>query len=387
MMAQGKRWKTAVIGCGRISQNYIANIQARFSILNLVACADIMPQFAEKCAAEYGLQAMTIDAIIADQSIEIVLNLTPPTAHYEVSKKLILAGKHVYSEKMIAVTMEEADELLQLAKDHNVAFTVAPDTFLGGGWQTARQLIDSGYIGQPIGVNGVCVRSYMLTQEAPSKPFMLLAGGGIPFDMGGYYLHAMIHLLGPLQKVTGFMETRNAVKQYTNPRCPAYGESFEVQSPNTMTASLAFQNGVQGSLILCSESNFFSQPQFTVYGTEGTLRLYDPNDFSGPILLQRGERRTGPVVLNGTAHEMPFTHGFLEENRGIGAADMAYALKNSRRPRADVSLGYHAFEAIHGVWKASTSGQTYTMQSTCQQPKALHQGYFSEQGQEMVLDD
>ena len=379
-MGQVKRIKAAVIGSGDISKNYLTNIINKFHIIEMVGCSDIIPERAAKKAEEYGIRHMTNDEILQDKEIEIVLNLTYPLSHYEVTKAALLAGKHVYSEKMIAVTLEEGKELVELAKSKNLMFTVAPDTFLGGGWQAARHYIDNGFIGEPITATGICIRAYHDTSDTlgPEKSFVFGAGGGIPFDMGGYYLHNFIQLLGPIRRVSGFAKTRNAIRQYVSPRHPKYGEDFTMDSPNTMVGALEFVSGAYLSLTITSEASLFTKPTFEIHGSEGVLTCFDPNDFNGDVILQRQYNESKQVTL---------LHGYLDESRGIGAADMAYAIKNKRRPRAHCDLGFHAFEAVHGIWQSCNTGQVYTMTSDCPRPEPVQVGQFYGNAQESFLDD
>ncbi|MCL2664728.1 MAG: Gfo/Idh/MocA family oxidoreductase [Defluviitaleaceae bacterium] len=373
-----KRIKAALIGSGAISGIYLKNLTKTFHIVDLVGCSDIIPERSAKRAEEFGIRQMTNQEIYEDKSIEIVVNTTYPTAHYTVNKEALLAGKHVYCEKMIAVKLEEGKELIDLAHDKGLQFTMAPDTFLGGGWQSARYYIDHGFIGEPVSATATCIRDYSDNGASlgPQLSFVYLPGGGIPFDMGGYYLHAFINLFGPMSRVTGFAKTRG-VKKFTNPRHPKYGEALDIQSPNTMNATLEFANGVYANLLLTSESALFPTPIFEVYGTEGHITLFDPNNHGGPITLHR---KSGDAA-------MPLVHGLDVDGRGIGVVDMAYAIKNGRRPRAHAEMGYHAFEVIHGVINCTQTNQVHIMQSTCERPAAVRRGQIWGEAHESFLDD
>jgi predicted dehydrogenase len=379
-MGRLKRIKAALIGSGAISKNYLSNIKNNFNIIELVGCSDIIPERSAEKAAEYGIRQMTNEEIFRDKDIEIVINTTYPLSHYEVTKAALSAGKHVYSEKMIAVNLEEGKELVELANSKGLLFTMAPDTFLGAGWQAVRHTLDSGLIGEPVSAVGVCIRAYHDTSDdlADRKAFVFSPGGGIPFDMGGYYLHGFIQLFGSISRVSGFAKTRNPVRKYVNPRHPNYGEEFTIDSPNTMTASLEFENGTYVSLTVTSEASLFTKPQFDIHGTEGVLTCFDPNDFNGEILLQRMYNEPKPVTL---------LHGYADECRGLGVADMAYAIKNKRRPRAHCDMGYHAFEAVHGIWNSCETGKVYTMKSKCPRPEPIRVGQFYGNAQESMLDD
>ena len=379
-MSQPKRLKAALIGSGAISKNYLTNLINNFYIVEVVGCSDIIPERSAARAQEFGIRQMTNEEIFQDKDIDIVINTTYPLSHYEVTKAALLAGKHVYSEKMIAVTLAEGKELVELAKSKGLQFTVAPDTFLGAGWQAVRHALDSGLIGEPISAVGVCIRAYQDTSDTlgDRKSFVFSPGGGIPFDMGGYYLHNFIQLFGEISRVSGFAKARTPVKKYVSPWHPRYGQEYTIDSPNTCVGALEFASGVYGSLTITSESSLFPRPLFEVYGTEGILSCFDPNDFNGDIVLQRRYNEPKPV---------PLLHGYADECRGIGVADMAYAIKNNRRPRAHCDLGFHAFEAVHGIIESCDTGRVYTMTSRCPRPQAIPVGQFYGHAQESMLDN
>ena len=366
-----QRIKTALIGAGQISQTYLNNMINRYEVLDVVGCSDLIPERSAKRAEEFGIRQMTNDEILADPEIQLIVNTTYPTSHYEVNKAALLAGKHVHCEKMIAVTLDEGKELLRIAKEKNLRIGMAPDTFLGGGFQTARKLIDAGMIGEPFMAQAMVVRGYHQDRWAGSNyTFTRQAGGGIPFDMGGYYLHALIHLLGPIAQATGFAKCRNPRRTYRNVKNSAYGEAFEIESITALAGSLLFTSGVTGGIAFDSEG-FGETSRIEIYGRDGILVCPNPNEFGGPVRLKR----------NGSSEfmEMPLTHGFGQGCcRGLGAADMAWAILNGRPHRAHGDMGYHAFEVIHGIWQGSQSGTIHTMASTCAQPAALSAGYVED---------
>ncbi len=377
-MAAPKKAKVALIGSGAISRTYLENMTGVFSILDVVGCSDIIAERSAARAEQFGIRQMTNEEIFADPEIEIVVNTTYPTSHYDVTKQALEAGKHVQCEKMMAVTLEEAKELMALAKSKGLRFGMAPDTYLGGGLQTARKLIDDGFIGEPLHAHAMVMRGYHPRGETAGRlPMFMLPGGGIPFDMGGYYLHAMIHLLGPIAKATGFCRSRRPVRTFENPRHPNYGEEFSYETCNMMTASLLFHCGANGSLTAVSE-HFGETPRLEIYGTRGILICNDPNNFTGDIRLK--------LEGNEDFRSMPITHGYNGSHRGIGAADMAWAIRRGRRHRTDAAIGYHAFELVHGVWASAETGSIYTMQSKPDQPEALRPGFVTGTAQEAVFD-
>lgn len=387
-MAQIKPMKAAVLGSGRISKVYIPTIQKYFRCMEIVAGWDPKFERAVENETRFGVKALPKDEIMADPSIEVILNLSKPHLHYALSKEALEHGKHVYSEKMLAGTLEEAGELLALAQARGQKLTCAPDTFLGGGWQTARKMIDDGAIGTPLCVQAAAVRSYQLADPNMDRVSMAM-DYGIPFDMGGYYLHAMVHLFGAISRVGGFSKVRQPERSFLNPRNPRYAETIRLdgRSVNTVAAALEFESGVYGTLIITSESQMIYQSSFTVYGTQGTLELFDPNYFSGSIRLKRTRFSDDPMTGMTEYMPMPVLHGYTEETRGIGAADMVYAIRNGRQPRADASLNYHALEAIEGIIAAQNSGMVYKMKSRAEQPAPLKSGILRGTAQEHFLDD
>lgn len=371
-----KKRGIGVIGCGAISQTYLNNLTSKFSIVQVVGVSDKIPERSKAKADAFEVRQMTNEEIYQSEEIDIVVNLTDPRSHYEVSRDALIAGKHVYSEKMAAVTMAEADELCSLAKKNGLHYLVAPDTFLGGGLQTCRKLIDAGMIGEPRSALAFLIRGVYLWFPQPENNFMaLLPGGGIPFDMGGYYLAALVNMLGPIQRATGF--TRQVDQVFQNVSSPRFGETAHIETPNMMAASLEFSSGVIGSIITHTEG--FPLPQrLEIHGTEGMLVCPDPNTFGGPIRLYRKSASFQEP------YEIPLTHGYFDGcNRGLGVADLCWALENSRPPR--VSLGYHCFEAIHGIWSSSSDGITYRMKSAVERPAPLPSGYVRPEVMETAL--
>lgn len=401
-MAQIKKVKAAIIGCGTICNRiYAPNLMEKFHIIDLVACADRIPERAASLAEKYGLKQKTNEEIYNDPEIEIVVNLTCPESHYEVSKAAILAGKNVYSEKMMAVTLEEGRELYELAKSKGVWYTIGPDTFLGSSWQTARKAIDDGLIGEPVAMVCHYTSNYQLDKElsdvdADHFAFTLHPGGGIPYDFGGYYLHNIINLLGSIKRVSGFCKTMYPDRIYRNPRHPLYKEPVHIETPTSITGALEFESGVHGTLLITSDSaaNRFS---FSVIGTAGTLILNDPNYFGGSLKIMRsgnlpiepGQQPPASDWESFRAQEVPLTltHPYREDSRGIAVADLAYALRNGRRPRAHMDLGFHAFETIHGIWQSGDTGKVYEMTSRCERPAPLRSLPLTGTAAEFILDD
>lgn len=413
-----KKVKVGVIGCGGICKaTYMENMVNKFEIIDVVGVADQIDSRAQWMADHYGMKKMTVEEMMNDPEIEVIVNLTYPESHVEISSQAMKHGKHVYCEKMMAPTFEEASMLMDLMRENQVLYTTAPDTFLGAWEQSARKYLDDGLIGKPVTVHAQVTMRYQ--PESPffdTKPkhffFPLHYGGGFPFDLGGYYIHEMINLFGSVKRVTGFGGNINPQRIFTNPKHPRYGEKFEVNTPTTLLAALEFENGVLGTFHISSDSSM--SQNFVVTGTDGVMKLGDPNMFNDRISVTRpgaapeiqfllpGMQPKSQAGFGGEADddvqqlneftmsqtvELPLLHGFYDSSRGVGLADMCYALRNGRRPRCHADIGYHAIEIIHGIQESCATGKIYEMTTRCERPKPLAPSAYSATGQERTLDD
>jgi predicted dehydrogenase len=365
-----KKIKIGVIGCGNISGIYLQKAQT-FSILEVAACTDLIPERAQAQGAKYGVPAVSVEQLLADPEIEIVVNLTIPLAHYNVALQALQAGKSVYNEKPLTVRREQAEEILDLAKAKGLLIGCAPDTFLGAGLQTCRQVIDSGRIGYP-----VAATAYMLNHGHegwhPDPEFYYKLGGGPMFDMGPYYLTALVHLLGPVDRVTG--STRKSFDTRTIRSQPKNGQVITVDTPTHIVGVLDFASGCVGNIITSFDVWHHMLPTIEIYGSEGTLRVPDPNSFGGSVEVRlAGEDTWQPV---------PHTHGYAENSRSLGVADMAHALRSGRPQRASGALAYHVLDIMHAVHDASATGKHLVLTSQCDRPASFPTGL-----QEGVLDD
>lgn len=358
--------KVGIVGCGNISNAYFKGCRA-FEILEVAACADIDMERAHAKAAEQGVKAYSVEQILADPEIDIVINLTIPAAHAEVSMQAIMAGKNVHEEKPFALTREEGQALLAAAKEKGVRIGCAPDTFLGGGLQTCRKLIDDGWIGTP-----VAATAFMLGHGPegwhPNPDFFYKFGGGPMFDMGPYYLTALVHLLGPVRRVTGSAQISFEERVSTGE--VLFGHRIAVEIPTHVTGVLDFASGAVGTIITSFDVWSHNLPRIEIYGSQGTLSVPDPNTFGGPIRV----RRAGAKEWS----EVPPTHS-VEVGRGIGVADMAYALRSGRAHRASGDLAYHVLDLMHAFHDASQSGRHVAIKSKCKRPAPLPLGLLAGQ--------
>ena len=362
--------KTAVIGCGMISDAYLKNLSETFYIIDLVGCADMVNEKAVAQAQKYNIKCMSVKEILYDPEIELVLNLTYPSSHFEVSKAILSAKKHCYSEKMMCTKLDEAKELKRIADKNRVMFAAAPDTFLGASQQTARYLIDRGIIGTPVSVLISLTRSYQLIKtdedDAYRKFSVMYEGGGIPYDMGGYYLHQLFNTLGPVDSVCGFSYTRNKERPYLNPRNSHFNDNFTVNTPNTISAAFMMDCGVSGTFRISSE-HATSQNIFIISGTEGEIELADPNNFGDPVyILKNGSEKM----------QFPLSHPYSEDSRSIGAADMAWSIRCGRKSRMSFEMGYHALEFITAVSECTEDGFVKKLTTKFERPEPISSEYY-----------
>jgi len=363
--------KVGIIGCGAISGVYF-EAGKTFEILDIVACADIIPERAQAKAEQYQVpKACTPEELLADPEIEIVVNLTIPKAHFEVSLAALEAGKSVYSEKPLAVTRAEGRRLLEVARQRGLLIGCAPDTFMGGGLQTCRKLVDDGWIGEP-----VAATAFMMCHGHeswhPDPEFYYQVGGGPMFDMGPYYLTALVSLIGPVRRVTG--STRITFPERLITSQPKFGKRIQVETPTHVAGVMDFANGAVGTIIVTFDVWATQLPRIEIYGTDGSLGVPDPNGFGGPVWV----RRAGA----GEWTQMPLTHGYVKQSRGLGIADMAYALRSGRPQRANGNLAYHVLDIMQAFLDASETGRHVELASTCERPTSLPLGL-----REGVLDE
>ena len=363
-----KPMKTAVVGCGAISDIYLQNMIQRFSCLEVVSCCAKHRSSAEKKAAQYGLQASTLDAICADPSIELIVNLTPATEHTAIIRQALEAGKHVYTEKVLTADFEEAKELLALADARGLRLGCAPDTFLGGALQTARWALDGGMIGEVTSVQAFVNRDMLALY--PVYRFTTTPGAGIGFDLGIYYLTALLSLLGPVQEVCGMTTTRHPFGVFDDPSSPDFGQRYAVENEDQMMAVLSFASGVLGTLHFSGTSIFPECPGIWIYGTQGILRLPDPNGFGGELTLQQKGMQT-PVVL-------PLNHGFCGNSRGLGCAELAWAVRQNRPHRARAQMAVHAVEVLNAIVQSSQTKRHQTVETRFERPAPLPVGHLDQ---------
>ena len=352
-----------IIGCGNISNAYF-NACKRFSAIRVASCADLDVARARAKATEHGIAtAYSVDELLKDPAVAIVVNLTIPGAHAEVELRAIASGKHVYSEKPFGLTRAEGTKVVSEAKLKKVRVGCAPDTILGGGTQTCRKLIDEGAIGRPVAfsANMLCAGH---ESWHPSPEFYYQKGGGPMFDMGPYYLHSLITLLGPVKRVTG--STRITFPERTITSQPKHGTKVTVEVPTHVVGILEFASGAVGTLTTSFDVKAHHLPCIEIFGSEGSLAVPDPNSFGGPVRIKAaGDKDWREVAL---------THPYPDNERGLGVADMATAIASGRAHRANDQIAMHALDVMQAIHEASDGGRHITLTTTCERPLAMVTG-------------
>lgn len=358
--------KVGVVGCGCISGIYFSNMCRTFSgILEVVACSDLIKERSKAKEKEFiGVKAVSNKVLFADPEIKIVVNLTQPRNHAKVAFMALKAGKSVHNEKPLAIKRRDAEKMLAMAKEKGVLVGGAPDTFMGGGIQTCRKLIDDGAIGTP-----VAATAFMMCHGHeswhPDPEFYYEVGGGPMFDMGPYYLTALVNLLGPAKRVTGSARITFPTRTITSEK--KNGKVVQVEVPTHVAGVVDFASGAVATIITSFDVWSHTLPCIEIYGSKGSLQVPDPNGFGGPVRL----RKAGDSQWQ----EVPLTHGYAENMRGLGVADMARALTNKGRPhRPSGELANHVLDIMHAFHDASNKGRHVELKTTCQRPAAMPTG-------------
>lgn len=363
--------RIGVVGCGNISQAYLHNA-AMFPAITPVACADINRGVAKAQADAFGIEALDYDAMLASSEIDLILNLTVPTAHFDVSMRALQAGKHVFTEKPLGATFEEGRRLVDEARAQNLLIGSAPDTFLGAAGRYARQQVEAGRIGRVV-TGTAFMMGHGMEHWHPNPAFYYQPGGGPVMDMGPYYLTMLVHLLGPVRRVQA-MATSAYTQRYVSAEGPLKGTSIPVNTPTTVAALLEFDKGAQITFVASWDIYRHSGRQIELHGTEGSLGLPDPDNFSGVVSLSR----LGAPWQDVDTATMPF--GALNwpldaPDRGnyrmLGLADMARALAEGRRPRASGELALHVLDVMQAILRAGETGGAVNVDPVDCQPSAF----------------
>ena len=359
-----------VIGCGNISAAYF-RLSPLFRGFEMRACADIDMTAARRRAREFSLRAETVDGLLGAKDIDIIVNLTIPAVHYEVSRKVLDAGKHVYSEKPFVLSVKDGLELKKRAGKKGLRIGSAPDTFLGGAHQLVRNLIDTGKLGKI--TSGTCyVMSHGMEHWHPNPDFFFQPGAGPVLDIGPYYVTNLIQLIGPVRQVAAFA-AMPATERTISSR-PRAGEKIPVNTPTTIHAILEFANGAVVTLNTSWDVWSHGHAPMELYGEAGTVFVPDPNFFGGVVSYTKA----GKAVKTLPKWDHPFavanekhSQGMMANYRTAGLADMALAIAADRPHRCSMELALHAVDVMTGILRSGETGKFVAMQTSCERPAAL----------------
>ena len=382
-----KVFKVGLIGCGHIAETYF-RAHKYFNNFKIIKCADINNHASKKCAKTYGIKALSVNDLLKDNEVEIILNLTIPKAHYIVAKKSLLNNKHVYSEKPMAINTKDGLELLKLARRKKLYVGNAPDTFLGGGNQKAKELVERKIIGKINLGNAIFAFPGVQSYHPNPEPWFAKKEGGPVIDMGPYYLTALVNLLGPAKEVSGSL--MKGIKKRTIGIGPRKGKKFKVECPTTYLSTIVFENGAIIRLTLSFDVIAHNRNHIELYGNKGSLIVPDPNMFGGSVFTCKKigdrwkEHKTIKMPLgkinirtqSARANESPTNANY----RGVGLAEMAYCIENKKLNRCNGELSYHVLDIIQSTMKASKTGKKQKIKSTCNKPN-----YFSQKEIKKIL--
>ena len=371
-----KVFKVGLIGCGHIAETYF-RAEKYFNNIKIIKCADINLKAAKKCSKEYGIKFLSVNEILKDQEVEIILNLTIPKAHYEISKKALLNGKHVYSEKPLAINLKDGKELLKISRRKKLYLGNAPDTFLGGGIQKSKELVEKNIIGKIKLGNAVFAFPGIQSYHPNPEPWFAKLEGGPVIDMGPYYITALVNLLGPAKKVSG--RIINGSKYRTIGIGPKKGRKFKVNCPTTYLSTITFKNNTVIRLTLSFDVIAHQRNHIELYGEKGSMIVPDPNMFGGSVFTCKKlgdnwkEYKTTKMHLgkinirtqSSRANEAPTNANY----RGAGLSEMAYSIEKKRKHLCNGEISLHVLDIITSIMKASKSGVNQSINTDCVKPK------------------
>ena len=371
-----KVFKVGLIGCGHIAETYF-RAHKYFNNFKIIKCADILDSASKKCASKYGIKSLSVQDLLNDKEIEIILNLTIPKAHYEVAKKALLHNKHVYSEKPMAINLNQGKELVKLAKKKKLYIGNAPDTFLGGGNQKSKEILEKKLIGKINLGNATFAFPGVQSYHPNPEPWFAKKEGGPVIDMGPYYLTALVNLLGPAKEVTG--SVMRGIKKRIIGIGPKKGKKFKVNCPTTYLSTIVFKNKTIIRLTLSFDVIAHQRNHIEFYGKWGSMIVPDPNMFGGSVYVCKKlgqpwkEYKTNKMPLGKInirskslrANESPINANY----RGVGLAEMAYCIENRKIHRCNGELSLHVLDIIQSTMKASITCKKQIINTSCKIPK------------------
>ena len=371
-----KVFKIGLIGCGHIAETYF-RAEKYFNNIKIIKCADINEKASKRCALNFGIKSVTVNELLKDKEIEIILNLTIPKAHYQISKKALINGKHVYSEKPLAINLNDGKKLLKISKKKKLYLGNAPDTFLGGGIQKSKELVEKNIIGNVKLGNAVFAFPGIQSYHPNPEPWFTKKEGGPVIDMGPYYITALVNLLGPAKKVTGTII--QGQKYRTIGIGPKKGKKFKVECPTTYLSTITFKNNSIIRLTLSFDVIAHQRNHIELYGEKGSMIVPDPNMFGGSVLTCNKlgdnwkEFKTTKMPLgrinirtqSSRANETPTNANY----RGVGLSEMAYSIENKRKHLCSGEISLHVLDIITSIMKAARSGKIQYINTFCAKPK------------------
>ncbi|MEM6462158.1 MAG: Gfo/Idh/MocA family oxidoreductase [Pseudomonadota bacterium] len=364
------RLGVGIVGCGNISSAYF-KLSKLFNSFEIIACSDINEDAARARAEEFDVRADSVDDMLAADDIDIVVNLTVPAAHFEVSKRFLKQNKHVYAEKPFVLSVSEGQQLAAIAADRGVRIGSAPDTFLGGAHQLARHLVDRGDLGKI--TSGTChVMSHGMEHWHPNPDFFFKPGGGPILDLGAYYISNLVQLIGPVKSVAAMSATPAPQRTITSQ--PRAGETITVETPTTFHALLEFENNALVTLGASWDVWENGHGPMELYGEKGSLFMPDPNYFAGEVryttrsdyVIEEPEWEH-PLGVDNEEHSWGRTANY----RAAGLADMAQAIKQNRRHRCSLEFALHVVEVMTAILHSSDKKRFMEMETRCERPEAL----------------
>tara|TARA_B100000676_G_scaffold224761_1_gene222266 strand:+ start:1228 stop:2388 length:1161 start_codon:yes stop_codon:yes gene_type:complete len=372
-----KVFKVGLIGCGHISETYF-RAHKYFNNFKIIKCADLKEKAAKKCSKNYGIKSLSVSNLLKDKEIEIILNLTPPKSHYQIAKKALLNGKHVYSEKPLAINLEDGKELLKIAKKKKLYLGNAPDTFLGGGNQKSKELLESDILGKVKLGNAIFAFPGVQSYHPDPEPWFAKKEGGPVIDMGPYYLTALVNLLGPAKEIKAASLMKGA-KFRTIGIGPKKGKKIKVECPTTYFTTIVFENNTIIRLTLSFDVIAHQRNHIELYGTKGSMIVPDPNMFGGSVYvckkLGKPWRRfkTNKMALgkinirtqSSRANESPTNANY----RGVGLAEMAYCIQHKKKHRCNGEVSVHVLDLIQSTMYSAKTNKPKKITTTCKIPK------------------
>ncbi len=370
-----KVYKVGLIGCGHISETYF-RAEKYFNNIKIIKCADINHTNAIKCAKTYKIKALSVKDLLKDQEVEIILNLTIPKAHYQVAKQSLLNGKHVYSEKPMAINFKDGLDLVKIANKKKLYIGNAPDTFLGGGIQKSKELVEKNILGKILLGNAIFAFPGVQSYHPNPEPWFAKKEGGPVIDMGPYYLTALVNLLGPAKKVTGSI--MEGVKRRIIGIGPKKNKTFKVECPTTYLSTIQFENGTIMRLTLSFDVIAHQRNHIELYGSKGSMIVPDPNMFGGSVYVcnklgnpwkeyKTNKMHLGKINIrsqSSRANESPTNANY----RGAGLAEMAYSIENKKINKCNGELSLHVLDIIQSTMKACKTNKPQIIKTTCKKP-------------------